>query len=382
MTSTPANWYPDPHDARQLRYWDGSSWTDHRASNPAVQGQQTAAPATPTAGASAPAPQSVAQPTAQAAPAASESKVPLFGARNVAKQQAEELDRLRADMARLGVLDVAELSRQRDQLRVEVDAQRARLTAERTEMERQLADLRQRVVVTQEDEILQEVGVYRYRHPLSDSVAFRDALARVQGQIKTMVRADGGAIEATTSWQVNGSAAEGRKMVRDISKLMLRAYNAEADNLVRGLKPYKLPTAIDRLEKVAFTIAKLGASMSIRVSPANHRLRVQELELTADYQEMLAREKEQEREEKERLREERKVQHEIQRERERLDKEKQHYLNALAALEVKGDAEGAARLRTQLADVEQALSDVDYRAANIRAGYVYVISNIGALGRR
>ncbi|WP_020543214.1 DUF4041 domain-containing protein [Nonomuraea coxensis] len=30
------------------------------------------------------------------------------------------------------------------------------------------------------------------------------------------------------------AAAEGRKMVRDFSKLMLRAYNAEADNCVRS----------------------------------------------------------------------------------------------------------------------------------------------------
>ena len=36
------------------------------------------------------------------------------------------------------------------------------------------------------------------------------------------------------SWQVNGSASDGRKMVRDFSKLMLRAYNAEADNLSRA----------------------------------------------------------------------------------------------------------------------------------------------------
>ena len=40
-------------------------------------------------------------------------------------------------------------------------------------------------------------------------------------------------------------------MVREYSKLMLRAYNAEADNLVRALKPYKLATSVDRLEKVA-----------------------------------------------------------------------------------------------------------------------------------
>jgi hypothetical protein len=27
--STPANWYPDPNGHAELRYWDGSAWTDH-----------------------------------------------------------------------------------------------------------------------------------------------------------------------------------------------------------------------------------------------------------------------------------------------------------------------------------------------------------------
>jgi hypothetical protein len=171
-------------------------------------------------------------------------------------------------------------------------------------------------------------------------------------------------------------------MVADFSKLMLRAYNAEAGNLVRGMKPYKLAAVVDRLDKVAFTIERLGRSMSIRVSPAYHRLRVTELELAADYQEMLAREKEAERAERERLREEKRVQAEIERERQRLEKERQHYVNALAALEASGEAdgEGAARLRTQLAEVDRGIADVDYRAANQRAGYVYVISNLGAFG--
>jgi hypothetical protein len=27
----PAAWYPDPHNASQLRYWDGAGWTEHYA---------------------------------------------------------------------------------------------------------------------------------------------------------------------------------------------------------------------------------------------------------------------------------------------------------------------------------------------------------------
>ena len=29
MSTTPANWYPDPMGRHELRYWDGSNWTDH-----------------------------------------------------------------------------------------------------------------------------------------------------------------------------------------------------------------------------------------------------------------------------------------------------------------------------------------------------------------
>jgi hypothetical protein len=109
---------------------------------------------------------------------------------------------------------------------------------------------------------------------------------------------------------------------------------------------------------------------------------LRELELTADYQEKVAEERAREREEKERLREERRVQQEIERERVRLNKERQHYLNVIATMEANGDHEGAARMRAELSDVDRAIEDVDYRAANIRAGYVYVISNIGSFGDR
>jgi hypothetical protein len=69
----------------------------------------------------------------------------------------------------------------------------------------------------------------------------------------------------------------------------------------------------------------------------------------------------------------------MERERAKLEKERQHYANALERLVLKGDEEGADRIRHRLADVAKAIEDVDYRAANIRAGYVYVISNIGTI---
>jgi hypothetical protein len=338
-----------------------------------------------------------------------DEKVSIFRARGRVRELSVEVAALREQLARLGALTVVDLEAQAAGLREEVARLRADLHVEReqhaaglaeqaaaarrqsereleelggqrAEAQSQLAVLQHEVVVTREEAMLQEVGVYQYRHPLTDAVAYQAELARLQAQIKTMTKADGGAVTAATSWTVNGSLAQGRAMVRDFSKLLLRAYNAEADNLVRSLKPYKLDAAAERLTKVATTIARLGQTMDIRIATPYHLLRLRELELTADHLAKVAEEREREREEKARLREERQAQQEMEREKARLEKERQHYLNARQALLAKGDTEGADRLRETLEQIDRAIQDVDYRAANIRAGYVYVISNIGAFG--
>jgi hypothetical protein len=369
----PTGWAPDPAWGPPPPGWQ--LWVEEPSPPPVV------VPGRPVAQARAAVP-------AVAAPSApQESDIPLFGVRGKARelsaeviQLRAEIDRLHVEMERFGMRSAIELEQYRERLRQEIAEQSARGQAERQALEQRLDELRRQVVKTEEVALLQEAGVYQYRHPLTDAAAYQDQLAALQAEIKAMTKVDGGAVSAAKGWTVNGSEAQGRTMVRDYSKLMLRAYNAEADNLVRTLKPYKLEAAIERLAKVAATIARLGKTMDIRIADSYHRLRVRELTLTADYVQRVAEEKEREREEKARLREERRVQQENERERARLDKERQHYANALAALQAKGDADGVAQLEDRLRQIDTAIQDVDYRAANVRAGYVYVISNLGAFG--
>ena len=127
-------------------------------------------------------------------------------------------------------------------------------------------------------------------------------------------------------------------------------------------------------------IEKLGAIMEMRVNPDYHALRVAELELTADYQMKVQEERERAREEREQLREQRRAEQELAAERERLDKERAHYVSVLESLRASGDDAAADELAGRLGEIEQAIEANDYRIANIRAGYVYVISNVGAFG--
>ncbi|HXT88579.1 MAG TPA: DUF4041 domain-containing protein [Trebonia sp.] len=235
------------------------------------------------------------------------------------------------------------------------------------------------VIELDDQRVLQEVGIYRYHHPLETAALYKERLAHLNIDIDALIKA-GKAVLAADMFTFNGSLAKGRKMVADLSKLMLRAYNAEADNCVRSLRSGNISTATRRLEAAMAAIEKLGTIMEMRINPEYHSLRVAELQLTADYQMKVQEEREKVREERELLREQKRAEAELAAEKERLEKERAHYMNALEALRGNGDHAAAAELAGRLADIDAAIAANDYRIANIRAGYVYVISNIGAFG--
>ncbi|MEW1960579.1 DUF4041 domain-containing protein [Kineococcus sp. NPDC059986] len=303
---------------------------------------------------------------------------------------------LREQVQQLGALDAVQLTAETAARRLTLAQQQGhadrRLHTARQELEvvnrdiaaaqADLALLRESLIVTDEEAVLQEAGIYRYSHPLDDAVAYKARLAKLKDNIKAMVR-DGGAVLATTNWQVNGSSRDGAKMVKETSKLMLRAFNAEADNCVRSVRPHTVHTATQRLEKAAETIARLGSMMSIRVSERYLRTRLQEIRLTADHLAKVEEERERLREAREQAREAVKALADFERERAKLRREEEHYLAALEVAST-GVASSAAvaDLRAKLHDVQEEMVKVDARQANLRAGWVYVISNLGAFGER
>lgn len=233
------------------------------------------------------------------------------------------------------------------------------------------------VVELDDERVLQQVGIYRYHHPLENAVAYKARLSSIAARIAEMVKS-GVAIEKSSTFTFDGSLSKGSRMVSELSMLMLRAYNAEAENVVRTLRAGNTETALKRLNVARETIARFGKMMEMRISAAYHLLRVEEIELAADYQMKRAEEREAAREERERLREERRVSIELAAAREKLEKERAHLTAVIQKLIA--DGQDDPELARRLADVDIAIAQNDFRAANIRAGYVYVISNKGAFG--
>lgn len=256
-----------------------------------------------------------------------------------------------------------------DDERKKIEADRDRLAAEAAQLQNVYSSMSEMV----------DSGYTEYAHPALSSIELGEQLQAVREEIKKCIK-NKTATRATSNFTFNNSAAKGRKFVADMSKMMLRAYNAECENCMLTVKAGNGETARNRLERTRDQVAKLGTMINLEITLHYHQLRLRELDLALRYQNAKKAEKEAEKEERARLREEKKVQQELAAAKEKLEKERLHYLNVLTQLKEQGNEDEAAKIQEKLNEVGAKIEDVDYRAANTRAGYVYVISNIGAFG--
>ena len=288
----------------------------------------------------------------------------------------QRLNTLVEELSKFGALGVLEIKEEISKL----DSQKLTLNSEFISINNAIAEAKNLLIETQEIAMLQEVGVYQYTSILDTSEGYAEKIAEIKVRIKARNATNGGAINGVQGWTVNGSVTEGAKMIKEFSKLMLRAYNGEVDDAIRTLKPFKFQAAVDRVNKVEQSIEKLGKTMQIEINDAYHNLRIEEIQLTADFLARKEEEKEQQKEERLQLKEEEKAQKEFEEETEKLIKEKMHHQAVLAKAEETGNAKVAEEAKAKIAEVESSISGVEERAANIRNGYVYVISNIGSFG--
>lgn len=247
---------------------------------------------------------------------------------------------------------------------------------------------KQSELVQLNDEVLfQSFGLYKPQYDFCNSEEYKNRLEIIRQKQKDMIRADT-AVTGSADWSVNGDKRKGQKMVNDMKKLLLRAFNGECDELVSKVKYNNFDSYKKRINTSYEAISKLGKIMSVSITPTYLKFKLDELTLAFEYAQKKQEEKEAQKALREQMREEARLQKEIEEQRKKLEKEQNHYANALERINVQlqSDPDNSdliakkQELEAQALDIEKAIKDVDYREANKRAGYVYVISNIGAFG--
>lgn len=313
----------------------------------------------------------------------------LFGPSKREKELQAEIDRLRAFIPSEG-FDVLNLQQEINNLNLTKSNIQNTLYQYQQNLNTlvyQQNQLRSEIVNLQDEVSMQEYGLYRPSYIFANSDLYKENLITVRQQQKEAIKY-GTACTGNMNWTVNGNAIQGRKMVVDMQKLLLRAFNVECDDIVDHVKVSNFDKSLERINKSATQISKLGTIMAVAITPYYVNLKIDELRLALDFEQKKQEEKERIKEARAQQREDARVQKEIEEARKKLQKEQMHYQNALMSIlnQLTRDPDNTdlllkkQELEESVQDTNRAIADVDYREANRRTGYVYIISNIGAFG--
>ena len=256
------------------------------------------------------------------------------------------------------------LSEQYDKYMEEISKQKSLILAyndEINELNSNIKELKNELITFSDEVLVQDFGLYEPRYSFTNADAYKAELINIRNQQKAMIK-DDTAVSGNIGWQVNGSEAKGRKLVRDMQKLLLRAFNSECDEIISKVKYNNYDTSVKKMERSFNAIAKLGVTMSIAITAHYYDLKIQELRL----------------------------QKELKEQRKNIDKERKHYEQALSNINhqistasddnIEDLNQKKEEIIQSLSEIDTKIKDIDYREANQKAGYVYVISNIGSFG--
>lgn len=247
------------------------------------------------------------------------------------------------------------------------------------------------LIILDEEVLIQEFGLYKPIYEFATLEEYKSKLESIREQQKIMIK-NKTAVSYYDGWTVNGSKVEGRKMINDNIKQIIRTFNIECETVIEKVKFNNIETMKKRIEKAFDSLNKVNETNKVEIKQEFLKLKVEELNLAYEYQIKKQQEKEEQKRIREELREEAKLQKELEEAKKNIDKDLKHFNNALDSILVQLDANNLddekrkdlidkkLELEKQIQEANKNLEDIDYRQNNQRAGYVYIISNIGAFG--
>lgn len=272
--------------------------------------------------------------------------------------------------------EINRLQGERDKVKKEVQVQRDELQVLRQEIN----EKRKNVIELEEEALYQSFSLYKPMYDFSRSELYKERLDDIRRQQKDMIKEEK-AVNYPTGWSVNGSKADGTKLMKNTVKQVLRLFNTECENVIDRVNFANIESMQTRIKKLFDDINKLNAVHQVSITQAYYESKIRELHLAYEWAVKKEEEKEEEKIRKEELKEQARVEKEILEEKKKLEKEKQHFVNYLNSIpQDKELTPKEVEMKEKLAEVEKQIADTDYRVANQKAGYVYVASNIGSFG--
>ena len=331
-----------------------------------------------------------------------------------ARQNREEVERLTKEIERIELTkeevryidlkkEIENIEKHREvkqeQLRAELSKFKKGIEKERSSLEKEVETLKRTrdqlgLSINEYEGRLSAIehGLYsppRYLKDEDTSEMLKARLDAVRSKQKALIK-EKRATTHPSAYTVDGDKKKGKEFVNDTIKLILRAFNNECDVIIASVKHTNHDRSIDKIAKSFKQLNSLTDMQSVFMTDEYLKLKLQELQIMHMYRVKKQEEKEEQQAIKEQMREEARVLKEIEEARKKVEKEETHFKAALLAarskIENASDSERIAleakiaELEAKLQEVEEIKSDIENRERNTRAGYVYVISNIGSFG--
>ena len=184
------------------------------------------------------------------------------------------------------------------------------------------------------------------------------------------------------------------KRIADSQKRqILRCFNAETDSIIQSVTVKNVDTSRSKIQRSFDAINKMFAVDGVQLAPTFLESKFEELSLVYAYMVKEDEEREQRKAIREQMVEEEKVRREIEKEKQKIEKEESQFTNEVNKLmaymqKAKDDVEKQLyidkikELEEKLKAVQADKENVLQREQNTRAGFVYIISNIGSFGER
>lgn len=281
----------------------------------------------------------------------------------------------------------AEADRYAEAKRAEADAYYEKKCGEANsevhKLEQEISALQSTLNSLDTELLVEAIDVDAYNGLRSDEVKNQLSLLRVRED--ELVKA-GKAYTAETA---------GRKVteVNAQARQLLRCFNSESSSIIEGVTAKNADTVRGKLRRSYDALNNLFKKDGVAISEEYLSMKLEELSLVYAYMLKLEEEKEQRKAIREQMVEEEKVRREIEREKAKIEKEETQFSNEVKKLmgymqKAKDDVEKQLyidkikeledKLKALAADKENVLQ----REQNTRAGFVYIISNIGSFGEQ
>lgn len=258
-----------------------------------------------------------------------------------------------------------------------------------SELKKEIEVAKKELFDVSEEVLMESFGLYKPKYDCVNSEEYAIKLKDIRQQQKNKIK-NKTALDYYDGWVLDGSKTKGRAMNNDNMKMVLRAFNNECDVLIDKVKFNTIDRIKEQIKKSAAAIDKLNQRNRISITQNYINLKIQELEIVHEYRLKKQEEKEAIKAARAEEREQAKLQKEIEDARKKILKEQTHYQNAkeiyVSQLAKASEEEKKEILKKineideKLNDIEKNIQDIDYRESNQKAGYVYIISNIGSFG--